>query len=314
MHPRIAFAKTGWSEECCGAPVVGRHAYISEYEEAYERLNFLPGPDERFYAYVPLIGKHQGPPNPSEKEGWLVIFVAARDGNGPLTVVGWYEDASFEASYKARREYELGVPFETPSDGGQFVYCISAPTARLFLPAQRAITVPGAHFRRSPIIYARGGGKSDPWRAEFAKLAERLVASDGVAPKEPTPSGLKYPDAEHRKQVEVAAVEAVVSYLKKRRYKVADRQGHNCGYDLLATRAITPRELHVEVKGTSEDLPRFFLPLNEMRYLSHPKWRLAIVTNALREPIVALLTEDQVRKKFEFTPVVWEARLKKTQT
>jgi hypothetical protein len=214
----------------------------------------------------------------------------------------------------ARPEYELGVPFETPSDGGQFAYCISAPTARLVLSIQRAITVPGAHFRRSPIIYARGGDKFDSWHAEFAALAERLAASEELEPKEPAPSGLKYPDAEHRKKVEVAAVKAVASYLKKQGYKVADRQGHNCGYDLFATRAITPRELHIEVKGISEDVPQFFLALNEMRYLSHPRWRLALVTNALRKPTVALFTEQQVRKKFDFSPVVWEAHPKKTKT
>lgn len=314
MHPRIAFAKTGWSEEYRGAPIVGRHAYISAYAEAHERFNFLPGPDKRFYAYLPPIGEHQGPPKPSEQEGWLVVFVAARDGDGPLTVVGWYEDASFEVSYMARPEYELSVQFETPSDGGQFVYCISAPMAHLVVPEQRTITVSGAHFRRSPIIYARGGGKADTWRAEFAELAERLVSSDELAPKEPAPSGLRYPDAEHRKKVEVAAVEAVISHLEEQGYKVADRQGFNCGYDLLATRTITPRELHIEVKGTSEDLPRFFLTLKEMRYLPHPKWRLALVTNALSKPRVDLITEQQVHKKFEFTPIAWEARPKKTQT
>ena len=45
------------------------------------------------------MGRNKRPPQPKESENWLVIFVAARDGNGPLTVVGWYDNASFENEY-----------------------------------------------------------------------------------------------------------------------------------------------------------------------------------------------------------------------
>jgi len=113
MVERIAFVKTGWSEEYSGGPVVGRHAHISEFKEAHERFNFLKAPNKQFYAYLPPIGRNFRPPQPQETSDWLVIFVSARNGNGPLTVVGWYEHATFEREYQERPEYESGQNFET---------------------------------------------------------------------------------------------------------------------------------------------------------------------------------------------------------
>lgn len=113
MYERIAFVKTGWSENYIGDPVVGRHAHIWDYEEAHERLNFSHAHDGHYYGYLPPIGRYHRPPQPKVPEGWLVIFVVARNGNGPLTVVGWYENAKFQREYTPRPEYEAGIDFET---------------------------------------------------------------------------------------------------------------------------------------------------------------------------------------------------------
>jgi hypothetical protein len=90
MFDRIAFVKTGWSELYQGGPVVGRF----QDQNWHERYNFMPGPDGVYYGYVPPIGKAQAAPNPQNRTGWLLIFVAAFEGYGPITAVGWYEDAS----------------------------------------------------------------------------------------------------------------------------------------------------------------------------------------------------------------------------
>ena len=102
MNEQIAFVKIGWSDYYQGDRVIGRHAHICEYEEAHERFNFLRASDGLFYGSLPPIGPNRRPPQPKKRENWLVIFVAARNGNGPLTIIGWYNNATFERDYLDR--------------------------------------------------------------------------------------------------------------------------------------------------------------------------------------------------------------------
>lgn len=306
---KIAFVKTGWSEAYKGGPVAGRHAHISDYEEAHEKFNFFQGNDGCFYGYTHPIGANERPPQPKEKEGWLVIFVAAKDGTGPLTIVGWYENAKFEHEYTERPEYSTGVEFETDVHGQPYSFCIKADKGWLIDPPNRRFTVSGAHFRRTPVLYAAGNGKNDWWRQDLAKLALKVVGEVQKDPAAPTPS-LIFPDHDHRKKVEEASVIAAKLYLKSKGYKVVDRQKDNCGYDLLAKRSRSPKELHIEVKGTSGTLMRFFMSRNEKQYMPNPKWRLLMVTNSLVEPKAFLFTEKEVTDMFDLKPFAWEAILK----
>jgi len=126
MIEKNSFCQNRMSDYYQGGPVSGRHTHIQNYEDAHERFNFLIGPDSRYYAYIPPSGEQQRPPQPKDKNDWLVVFVAAHNGNGPLTVVGWYENASFEPEYKERPEYKTGIDFETDVDGYSYIYCVSA--------------------------------------------------------------------------------------------------------------------------------------------------------------------------------------------
>jgi hypothetical protein len=304
MEKRIAFVKTGWSEEYQGGLVVGRYAYEEDY---HERFNFLQVPNKGFFGHVPPIGERYRPPQPKNNQDWLVIFVAARNGSGPLTVVGWYRYATFEREYQPRPEYSMGEGFPTDANGNRFVYCIHAPEGHLIQAPDREITIPGTRFRRPSIVYVRGTDHDDAWRKELATLAEQLIktAKQGEAPPR-----LTFPDQAHRKKVEVAAIEAAIKYLEGMKYRVTDRQNDNCGYDLLAKRDQPPEEVHVEVKGTSSKTQRFFMSRNEKQYMSYPKWRLLIVTEALGTPQVTMMTKKEVNETFEFNAFAWEATLK----
>jgi hypothetical protein len=148
----------------------------------------------------------------------LVIFISAFEGEGPLTFVGWYENATFADEYTERPEYQL-EPFETDTLGHRFSYCVSAQHAYLVPLEMRMETIPGLHLRRSPIAYVRGQGH-EPWRQELAARAEELVAQfTPVVQAEVVTTDIRgFPlgSAEHRKRVEEAAVEKAKRYLRLR--------------------------------------------------------------------------------------------------
>jgi len=303
MHDKIALVKTGWSEHYQGGPVLGRYSEIKKFGVAYERFNFLCHSDGFFYGYVPPIGGR--PPQPEIKDGWLLIFVAAKNGNGPLTVVGWYDNATFHKEYAERPEYSTSEDFETDVDGTRYSYCIKSKNAHLIPTGSRTYTVSGDHFRMSSILYVRGNGKDDDWRRDLAEFAERLVdeppEGESIIPKP------AFPDPEKRTRVELAAVESAKMFLSGT-YKLTDRQKLNCGYDFLARHKRTGDELHVEVKGTSGSNMHFYMSRNEYRYMANPKWRLLMVTDALtNKPKVILLNEKEVRRAFNFDELAWEA-------
>lgn len=310
VEKRIAFVKTAWSEYYQGGQVFGRYAYINEEGEGHEACNFLPDQNGKYLAYIPPIGKKFRPPQPNQKEGWLTIFVSAYRGNGPLTVVGWYRNARFEDEYKVRPEYEKRKPFQHTPKGDEFVYCVSAESAHLVLPSQRNITVSGAHFRRSPVIYVEGVGKKDEWRRDFAKLSKKIVSKKTTDNPDVPKLGLSFPDLKKRKEVEEAAISHVIKYLKKNNYKVSDKQKDNCGYDLLADHEEIGKTLHIEVKGTSLANERFFMSRNEWLYSDIKEWRLAIVSNCLTKPTMRILTKKQVMRQFEIEPLHYEGRRK----
>lgn len=303
MYSRIAFVKTGWSDEYRGDPVIGRHAHVQDYAEAHERFNFLKSFNGNYYAYLPPIGKKLRPPQPKETSGWLLIFVAARNGSGPLTVVGWYKDAVFYSEYIDRPEYSETNGFENDIHGSKYHYCISARAATLIPTQDRSLIVRGDHFKRTPILYVRGNGKSDRWREDLAKLAESIVSDRS---KTSRPPHLAFPDADTRTRIEVAAINAAKRLLREQ-HDVIDRQKDNCGYDLLAVNRRTKNELHVEVKGTSATQMHFYMSRNEFRYMYDPRWRLLMVTNALRNPELRLMDLAEVRSAFDINPFAWEA-------
>ena len=249
MRERIAYVKTGWSEEYAGGKVSGQHGYLNN-REGHEKYNFLREPDNTYYGYIPPIGKYRRPPQPKVKEDWLIIFLAKKEKVTGLHIVGWYKAATFEPDYKSRPEHNSESNFPTDK-GDKFKYCLSAHKAHLILPTSGRIKIDhGGKLGSTPIAYVRGNGHKEPWREELAKKAEQIIASkDPYNPHDA--SGLLFPDQEFRKKVEKAAIDEATHYLESENYKISDRQKDNCGYDLLATRKKNlSDELHVEVKGT----------------------------------------------------------------
>ena len=115
--------------------------------------------------------------------------------------------------------------------------------------------------------------------------------------------------AEHRKQVEKAAEDAVIAYYAAKGFKEQRVTHIPCGHDFIFTKGRSVA--HVEVKGTASDTPQFFLTRNEFNKgcMANPKWQLAMVTSALSDkPVVTLYSPRQLREAFEMEPYVYLGR------
>lgn len=307
MVRRIAIAKIAWAETYTGEMPIGRHANIQTHHEAHERFNFLKGAGGKFFGYLPPLGQKKSAPKPNEKDDWLIIFVAAKFGNGPLVVVGWYEDATIFPEYRERPEYGQNSAFPLDADGDPYSYCLIAKCAHLVPNGTRSFRVPGDHLRRTSIVYLRGGKASAPWRQRLARKMEVFVQSRKGTNEQRAPQ-LQFPNAAHRKRVERAAISAAERYFESS-HEVVNREKEKCGYDLLCRHRVTGLELHVEVKGTSAEVEHFYMTRNERNYMTDIRWRLAIVTDTLRHPTVRIFGLKEVTSLFEFEPFAWEASL-----
>jgi len=116
------------------------------------------------------------------------------------------------------------------------------------------------------------------------------------------------PDIETKKKIELAAIDFTITYFKNRGFTVTDCQSENCGYDLLVDSHETT--LKVEVKGTAAKEQRFFLSRNEKGCSVDPLWRLAIVSNVLKDPQFEIFDTEKMERKFDFEPLSWECKLK----
>ena len=126
-----------------GEDCTGDFGEPNETDSWYERFNFLPGPNGRYYGYVLPMGPHESPPNPTDRNGWLVIFVARRVKGGPLLPVGWYEDATFEDSYRERPEYTHGAAFPLDRGKWQYTYVLAADAGKVHrIPAESRVLYP----------------------------------------------------------------------------------------------------------------------------------------------------------------------------
>lgn len=313
---KVAVIKTAWCDEYQGELAQGAHANIEENEESHESYNFKPGPDGFFYGYTPPIGEHWAAPAPKDDKGWLVFAVAKKPKSSGIYVVGWYEDAEFMGEYIPRPEYDENPPtLELDVQGGQYSYTLRAPTAQLIPASQRTYSFKGVRTKRAPVFYLRGNGEGADWREELAtellEVRERWIEEGALRNAAQEEKGGICADSERRKEVEEAAVQAVIQHLGNG-YECVDRQKDNCGFDLLFVDKESREERHVEVKGTQNLIGHFFLSRNEDDHgRADEAWELALVTDALGNPKVEIMSYSEAREQFERQVVCWHFQRKK---
>lgn len=316
MH-KVLWVKFGWSEYYRGGAVDGNFGYLNHGGSGHEAWNFRRHSDGGYYCYVPPQRESYVPTN-NDQDGWTVICLSKIPKRTGIHIVGWYEDATLVGAYSDRPKQE-GVPERAP-DGTNLSYCIHSNRAYLVPPNARVDPFSHPSVRRGKYSFLRGAGtQQTPNKLELLDVIEKKLRTlKEVAIALPTETSISeskastrdsahgFGTAEHRKRVEVAAIKFATKTLEQEGYRVTSREKDNIGFDLEAIN-IAGDALHVEVKGTSGALPKFFLSRNEKAYSTSSIWRFMIVTNALGDnPEVQSYNLKEFQKTFELSAISWQ--------
>lgn len=317
---RIAIANVAWSELYEGDALVGDHAFLKKNGWGAERYNFLQAPDGKYCGYVRPVGRHEAAPNPDDKGGWLLVYVSKRKGLPGLYIVGWFENAEFLPEYIDRPEYQIASEFPLTPDNSKFHFDITADRAIRVPAVLRDVKIDTTAMRRTSIMYLRGHGKKSDSKIALAKSVVRqinelrkLIETVGTDDFDGDLKKLTTTDTKRRKEVEEASMLEATAYFERRGYGIKDISGRKIGYDLLGTKKNRsrsgPSQLFIEVKGTQAQRPRFLMSRRERLFMDDPvndaRWRLAIVTSALKSPRTLELNRREVYEKFGLSTYTW---------
>jgi hypothetical protein len=331
---KVIWVKTGWSEYYQGGPVNGNFDYLTENSkrsdtdvkrEGHEAFNFLPFPNGSYGIYLPPQAGGSIP-NHEDAGGWTVICLSKKPKQKGVHVVGWLEDASLLGDLIDRPEYASGSSFRLTRERDEFTYCISADTAYIVPPEDRNRPFSHTSIRQGKYSFLSGPDvKAEQNKSEVLKiLLNELKLLKKVAVRNPNPLSIHDRDndeidpfsgfgtADHRQRVEKAAVDFVARHYRKNGYDVQSHENLNCGYDLYAANTEADKILEIEVKGTASAEEGFFLTRNEYYYMNSGTrdWRLALVTDAISNPVLHVYTAKQVNKRFDMESLAWKCTVK----
>lgn len=312
---KVLWVKFGWSEFYRGGSVDGNFSYLKdEGKQGHEAYNFEPAEDGTYHCYVP--DHNECAPKNDDRTGWTVICLARYPKRTGIHIVGWYEDATLLGRYVRKTRAHLPVAGTNQGDG--WTYCITSTTAYFVPPEER--TMPFSHSSIGQGKYSFLAGpdvETKEKKDELLQCLKRLLKK--LRPVAiPNPTDISAPDPgagpakllasfgtpEHRKMVEKAAEKAVKRHYKAKGFSCENVTKLNCGFDFVFTKERKKR--HVEVKGTSGAVARFFMTCNENAYRENRSWRFAIVTNALdSNPTVHIYDNRQFKKTFNLDPYVF---------
>jgi hypothetical protein len=321
---KVLWVKFGWSEYYRGGPVDGNFGWLNDAKgsklegKGHEAFNFMPVKGA-YYCYVPPQSKRHAPWN-EDNEGWTVICLAKHPKRAGVHVIGWYENATLLGEWDTPPgAVEVPDSIDSPFDRS---YCITSRSAYLVPPERRTRPFSRDSIRQGKYSFLVGPNvETTEKKSRLLKFLDaEMNAIRPIVVHDPSEANLPDPElnqadpltafgnAEHRRKVEKAAEDAVITYYKDRGFTYGNFTKLNCGYDFRFHKGNA--ELHVEVKGTSGTAPGFFLTRNEHAagLLGDKAWRLAMVTDALTKPLVQVFDASGLRKAFELSPYVFLGR------
>lgn len=300
---------TAWMAEYDGDRAsfsAGGFKYALEHGYGHEMFNFREI-DGEYYGYVPPTGKlhlerHFNVARDADTlEGATVVWTAPHPEQGGRAVVGVWKNATVyradqEPTGKIARRRKVGR-----EDFAGYKCKAKVRDSVLLSPDARPIFVPPSQPReggswpgQQKVFYPKAGSSALQRLEAILAEIEFNDVSKGEMPKrkEKGKRSNWQADVERRRQIEVAAVNAVGTKLEDLGYTVKSVERENLGYDLVATRR--DEVLHIEVKGRSGRDVSADLSANEFdclkQYESKRKpgehYRIAIVTDALVNPVI----------------------------
>ena len=211
----MLWVKSAWSDYYRGGAVDGNFGFLEGGNDGHDAWNFQAFKGKYMLHTIPQNG---AAPDNDDKTGWTVICLAKRPEQTGIHIVGWYENATLEGDF-VRRPKEMTKYF--PASDDPYCYSIQSKTAYLVPPQHR--TKPFSHpsIRSASYSYLSGPNvlESNNKKEVKALLLAELERLKSVAIKNPTPDNAPDLDnvfdnplqgfgtAEHRKAVEVAAVD-----------------------------------------------------------------------------------------------------------
>jgi hypothetical protein len=325
LKRKILWVKFGWSDYYRGGPVDGDFSWLSSGDEperrGHEAFNFNPGPDEKYYCYVPPQGKGYAPSN-NDPEGWTVVCLAKHPNHAGIHVVGWYENATLHGEWRDPPTGGIKKRGDAMHPAYDWSYCITSDNVYFIPPEHRTMPFSDPSVRQGKFSFLEGPDVNitDNKRRVLRILDGLLPTLRPLATKNPSEENLPDPELdatdpfkgfgtpEHRRNVETAAERAAIKYYQAKGFSCKRVTHIPCGHDFVFTNGKS--ELHVEVKGTAGTLARFFLTRNEYSkgLESDPSWRLLMVTSALSSsPIIAEYDATQLRRAFDLAPYAYIA-------
>jgi hypothetical protein len=325
---KVLWVKFAWSDYYRGGPVDGNFGWINEAKQnrkdarGHEAFNFMPI-HGTYYCYVPPQTSHYAPWN-EDNTGWTVICLAKNPKNPGVHIVGWYENATLIGDWLKPPKPNNRGGRGAISSAYDWSYCIRSKSAYFIPPEHRLTPFSHTSIRQGKYSFLAGPNvPSTPRKTDLLNIFKKKIQTlTTVAVHNPSEKNAPDPESntedplkafgtpEQRKKVEKAAERTVIAFFEGKGYQWRDCTRENCGFDFLFSKK-GASELHVEVKGTAVESPRFFLTRNEHEagYKRNPLWRLAMVTSALSEtPVVKIFDAAELRRAFDLSPYVYVAK------
>jgi hypothetical protein len=277
----IIFLRVAWMDKYQGVNdkdiPKGAGSYVTEHEDGGEVYNFKKI-NGNYYGYARVqkgrninLSNLGAPKGSTEIKGVTVIFFATNPILKSQYIVGWYKNATlynnlFPKPLSNRGNWQQYLTKCKVDDG--FLLEIGKRNWEVIGPGQTNIWYPQKYLTKNEL-------------KELHRYIEN--PNDTFPNKPPNRKGGRgwNVDAEQRKKIEIAAMDAIADYFEKRNFQIIDVHKQNKGWDLEAKKG--NKVFLLEVKGTQSDFNTIELTHNEYLNIKNKSksFRLCVVSYAL---------------------------------
>ena len=259
----------------------GAGSFVKDNHDGGEIANFLPI-NSKYYGYVrirkgnDLRIQRLGASNVDEYiDNVTVVFFATNPNIGGQYVVGWYENARLFRSVQK-------ITSTNNRKGHPYYLAVTSIIKGTLLPI---------HLRKFELP-ADGPGQTNAWYVSEYANSKTFLQKFYTFKASPNDYKIKLfdgkatggagweLDAEKRKKIEVAAMDATAEYFKEKGFDITYVHLDKVGWDLEAKK----KNIHLllEVKGTSLSLTSILLTPNEYNHSNNRgNYRICILEQAL---------------------------------